>query len=72
MFESDIEIARIEHTDRNIRKFEKLCTELSRLAMELNLEDIEVLYHAGRDRFSLVKDGNTVVEVVAPLMTLWD
>ena len=36
MFESDIEIARIEHTDRNIRKFEKLCTELSRLVMEIS------------------------------------
>lgn len=71
MFE-DIEIARIEHTDRNIRKFEKICTELSRLVMELNSEDIEVLYHTKRDRFSLVKDGDTIIEVVAPLMTLWD
>ena len=72
MFESDVEIARIEHTDRNIRKFEKLCTELSRLAMELNLEDIEVLYHTERGMVSLVKDGVLIVEVGAPLMTLWD
>ena len=72
MFESDIEIARIEHTDRNIRKFENICTELSRLVMELNSEDMEVLYHTKRDSFSLVKDGDTIIEVVAPLMTLWD
>ena len=72
MFESDIEIARTEHIDRNIKKFEKLCTELSRLVMELNLEDIEVLYHTERGMFSLVKDGVPIVEVEAPLMTLWD
>ena len=72
MFESDIEITRIEHIDRNIRKFEKICTELSKLVRGLNLEGIEVLYHTERDRFSLVKDGVPIVEVEAPLTTLWD
>ena len=55
-----------------IKKFEKLCIELSNLVTELGKEDIEMLYHTERDRFSLVKDGNTITEVIAPLMTMWD
>lgn len=55
-----------------IKRFEKLCTELSNLVTELGKEDIEMLYHTERDRFSLVKDGDTIIEVDAPLMTMWD
>lgn len=55
-----------------IKRFEKLCIELSNLLTELGKEDIEMLYHAERDRFSLVKDGKTLTEVDAPLMTMWD
>lgn len=55
-----------------IKKFETLCTKLSNLVTELGKEDIEMLYHTERDRFSLVKDGNTITEVIAPLMTIWD
>ena len=55
-----------------IKRFEKLCTELSNLVIELGKEDIEMLYHTERDRFSLVKDGDTIIEVDAPLMTMWD
>ena len=55
-----------------IKKFEKLCIELSNLVTELGKEDIEMLYHTERDRFSLVKNGNTITEVITPLMTMWD
>lgn len=53
-----------------IKRFEKLCTELSNLVTELGKEDIEMLYHTERDRFSLIKDGFPILEVDAPLMTM--
>ena len=55
-----------------IKRFEKLCTELSNLVTELGKEDIEMLYHTERDKFSLTDGSNTLIEVDAPLMTMWD
>ena len=59
-------------TMNKIKRFEKLCTELSNLVTELGREGIEMLYHTERDRFSLVKDGDTLTKVDAPLMTMED
>lgn len=58
--------------NNKIKRFKELCTELSELVEKLKKEDVEMLYHTNHEVFSLVEDGVPIVEVVAPLMTLWD
>ena len=55
-----------------IKKFEKLCKELNELIVELGQEDLEVIYHLNSDKFELTDGSNTLVEVDAPLLTMWD
>lgn len=55
-----------------IKKFEKLCKELNELIVELGQEDLEVIYHLNSDKFELTDGSNTLAEVDAPLLTMWD
>ena len=55
-----------------IKRFEKLCTELSNLVTELGKEDMEVIYHLNSDKLELTDGATTFAEVDAPLMTMWD
>ena len=55
-----------------IKRFEKLCTELSNLIVELGQEDLEVIYHLNSDKFELTDGSTTLAEVDAPLLTMWD
>ena len=55
-----------------IKRFEKLCTELNELVVELGKEDMEIIYHLNSDKLELTDGTTTFAEVDAPLMTMWD
>ena len=55
-----------------IKRFEKLCAELSNLVTGLGKEDMEIIYHLNSDKLELTDGTTTFAEVDAPLMTMWD
>ena len=72
MREPDLEFQRMYKIEKNIKKFSKLCTELTNLVIELNADDIEVIYHLNSDKLELTDGSTTFVMVDAPLVTMWD
>ena len=62
----------IQDMKNKIKRFEKLCTELNELVVELGKEDMEIIYHLNSDKLELTDGTTTFAEVDAPLMTMWD